>query len=95
MLSKIKGVKYLPEYTYPRYKVKLESPEGKYLIILFDYTQTSPMKSYKPLKVYYDGEFKEAKLSWYTQEVEKMTVSEFLSIIADKIDKKYNVNSQG
>ncbi|MED1204081.1 hypothetical protein [Heyndrickxia acidicola] len=91
MLSKIKGVKYKPEYKYPRYKVKLETPKGKFLLIEFDNTQAASMKGYMPLEVYYDGENKGAKLSWYTQEVENLTVSEFLSIIATKINRKYNV----
>jgi hypothetical protein len=94
MLSKIKGVKYKPEFKHPRYKVKLESPQGKFLLIEFDNTRDSSREGYKPLKVKYDGEDKGVKLSWYTKEVEDMTVSEFLKIIANKINKKYNVNPQ-
>lgn len=43
-----------------------------------------------PLEVYHNGVSKGAKLAWYTSEVEKMTVSEFLDKIATKINKKYN-----
>ncbi|RFU70440.1 hypothetical protein D0469_07595 [Peribacillus saganii] len=92
MLSKIKGTKYMPEYAHPRYKVKLETPEGKDLIILFDYTESSLMKGFMPLKVKYDGQNKGAQLAWYTQEVEKMTVIEFLGILAEKLNKKYDVD---
>ena len=88
MLAKIKGVKLLPEYKNPVYKVKLECPLGKSLYIKFDYTYS--MQGYMPLAVYYDGKNKGAKLAWYTSEVEKMTVHAFLDQIAKRINKKYN-----
>ncbi|MFT8323016.1 MAG: hypothetical protein ABF649_19290 [Bacillus sp. (in: firmicutes)] len=91
--AKIKGVKYKPEYAHPRYKVKLETLEGKVLIIEFDYTKSSGLKGYMPLNVNYDGEDMGAKLSWYTKEIENMKVTEFLRILAVKINKKYNVVS--
>ncbi|MGP7819783.1 hypothetical protein [Niallia sp. 01092] len=90
--AKIKGVKYKPEYTHPRYKVKLETPEGKVLIIEFDYTLTSRMSGYMPLEVSYDGKDMGARLSWYSDKVENMTINEFLGILAMKINKKYNVS---
>ncbi|MDE5053399.1 hypothetical protein NQZ71_10450 [Niallia taxi] len=91
--AKIKGVKYKPEYTHPRYKVKLETPAGKELIIEFDYSNTTGKKGYKPLGVQHDGEDMGVKLSWYSRQVEGMTVSEFLGILAFKVDKKYKVIS--
>ncbi len=91
--AKITGVKYKPEYTHPRYKVKLETPEGKELIIEFDYTDASGRKGYKPIGVRHDGEDMGVKLSWYSRHVEGMTVSEFLNILAFKINKKYKVIS--
>ena len=87
--AKIIGTKYKPEYTHPRYVVKLETPEGKFLIIDFDYTSTSKSKSYIPHRVHYDGQDYDSKLSWYTKAVEKMTVQKFLAILASKLDKKY------
>lgn len=53
--AKIKGVKYSTDYKFPRYKVKLETPEGKVLIIAFDHTLASKTKGYVPLNVNYDG----------------------------------------
>jgi hypothetical protein len=88
MLTKIKKVKLEPEYKNPVYKVKLESPKGKELYIKFDFTYS--MNRYMPLEVHYDGEDKGAKLAWYTNEVEKMNVEDFLEAIAKKINKKYN-----
>lgn len=90
--AKIKGVKYSSEYKYPRYKVKLETPEGKVLIIAFDHTLSSKSKGYVPLKVNYDGEDKGNKLSWYSNKIENMTINNFLSILAGKIDKFYKVS---
>lgn len=92
MLAKIKGVKLLTEYKNPNYKVKLECPDGNELLIKFDYTYAT--KSYMPLEVYYNGKSKGAKLAWYTSEVEKITVNEFLDEIATKINKKYNFELQ-
>ena len=43
-----------------------------------------------PLEVYSNGVHRGAKLAWYTSEVEKMTVNEFLDTIAQRINKKYN-----
>ena len=43
-----------------------------------------------PLEVSYDGNAKDAKLSWYTREMEDLTVRSFLEIIAHKINSKYN-----
>ncbi|GAE26465.1 hypothetical protein JCM9140_2534 [Halalkalibacter wakoensis JCM 9140] len=88
MLAKIKGVKLLTEYKNPNYKVKLECPDGGELIIRFDYTYSREI--FMPLKVYYNGVYKGAKLAWYTDEVEKVTVQSFLEQIAIKINKKYN-----
>lgn len=88
MLTKIKKVKFEPEYKNPNYTVLLECPKGNELYVKFDYTYA--MKKYMPLKVEYDGVDKGAKLSWYTNEVENMTVEAFLERIAEKINKKYN-----
>lgn len=90
--AKIKGVKYSSEYKFPRYKVKLETPEGKVLIIAFDHTLSSKLKGYVPLKVNYDGEDMGNKLSWYSKKVENMTINNFLRIIAGKIDNFYKVS---
>lgn len=89
MLTKIRKVKYMPEYTNPIYKVILECPEGKELYIKFDYTHK--MGKYMPLEVAYDGKKQGAKLAWYTNEIENLTVDRFLEKIAFKINKKYNV----
>ena len=89
MLTKIRKVKYMPEYKNPIYKVIWECPEGKELYIKFDYTHK--MGKYMPLEVSYDGEQKGAKLAWYTSEIENLTVDRFLEKIAFKINKKYNV----
>lgn len=89
MLTKIRKVKYMPEYKNPIYKVMLECPEGKELYIKFDYTHK--MGKYMPLEVAYDGKKKGAKLAWYTNEIENLTVNGFLEKIAFKINKKYNV----
>ena len=72
MLTKIRKVKYMPEYKNPIYKVMLECPEGKELYVKFDYTHK--MGKYMPLEVSYDGEQKGAKLAWYTNEIENLTV---------------------
>lgn len=88
MLARLKAVKLLPEYKNPNYKAKLECPDGSELYIRFDYTYSK--KGYMPLKVYHNGVFKGAQLAWYTSEVEKMTVDEFLDGIAQRINKKYN-----
>ncbi|MCE4047261.1 MULTISPECIES: hypothetical protein [Bacillaceae] len=87
--AKIIGTKYNTDYIRPRYGVKLETLEGKFLIIDFDYTETPKLKSYTPRSVYYDGKDYGSKLSWYTKAVENMTVQKFLANIADKLDKKY------
>ena len=89
MLTKIRKVKYMPEYKNPIYKVMLECPEGKELYVKFDYTHK--MGKYMPLEVSYDGVRKGAKLAWYTNEIENLTVDRFLEKIACKINKKYNV----
>lgn len=88
MLSKIRKVKLETEYKNPVYKVKLDCPEGKELYIKFDYTYS--FSEFMPLEVNYNGEDKAAKLAWYTNEIENMTVSKFLEEIAKKINKKYN-----
>lgn len=88
MLAKIKKVKLNPEYKNPNYRVLLECPEGNPLFIKFDYTYS--MKKYMPLKVIYNGADKGAKLAWYTNAVENMTVDSFLERIARRIDRKYN-----
>ncbi|MGG0740112.1 hypothetical protein [Niallia taxi] len=87
--AKIIGTKYKPDYVRPRYVVKMETQNGKFLIIDFDYTETSKLKSYTPRSVNYDGEDYGSKLSWYTKAEESMTVQKFLAIIAVKMDKKY------
>ncbi|KAB7672975.1 hypothetical protein [Bacillus sp. B1-b2] len=87
--AKIIGTKYKPDYTRPRYVVKLETIDGKFLIIDFEYDETSNTKSYTPRRVHFDGKNYESKLSWYTKAVENMTVQKFLAIIAAKMDKKY------
>ncbi|MCA1053985.1 hypothetical protein LCM10_03215 [Rossellomorea aquimaris] len=87
MLAKMIGVKLLTEYKNPNYKVKLQCPDGSELFIRFDYTYRTG--SYMPLEVHHDGASQGARLSWYTSEVENMTVHSFLEQIARKIDKKY------
>ncbi|BCB05130.1 hypothetical protein [Bacillus sp. KH172YL63] len=87
MLGKIKGVKLLAEYKNPVYKVKVECPDGSILLIKFDYTYVN--ESYMPMEVYHDGVHKGARLAWYTNKIEKMTVQAFLEGIATKINKKY------
>jgi len=87
--AKIIGTKHKPEYRRTRYVVKLETPEGKFLIIDFDYNESNNLKKYLPLSVHYDGKDFDSKLSWYTKAVENMTVQKFLAIIGDKLDKKY------
>lgn len=47
MLTKIKKVKFEPEYKNPNYTVILECPKGNELYIKFDYTHA--MKKYMPL----------------------------------------------
>lgn len=88
MKTKIKRVKFQPEYKNPKYSVFLESPEGNELYIEFDYTYTH--KTYMPLKVEYNGVEKGAKLAWYTSKVENITVEAFLDTIARRINQKYN-----
>lgn len=90
MQTKIKKVKFEPEYKNPNYSVVLETPEGKQLFVKFDYTYA--MKKYIPLQVYYNGRDYGAKLAWYTNEIENMTVDKFLETIAAKINRKYNFN---
>ncbi|PLT33173.1 hypothetical protein [Bacillus sp. V5-8f] len=87
MLSKIRKVKFSTEGKNLNYKVILESPEGKELYVHFDYTYAT--KTYWPLEVSYDGKHKDAKLAWYTRDIEGMMVTEFLESIAKKINKKY------
>ncbi|RFU65034.1 hypothetical protein [Peribacillus glennii] len=87
MLSKIRKVKFHTEGKNPNYKVILESPEGKELYVHFDYTHAT--KTYWPLEVSYDGKFKDAKLAWYTREIEGTKVAEFLESIAKRVNKKY------
>ncbi|MGG3493998.1 hypothetical protein ABES19_29940, partial [Brevibacillus choshinensis] len=64
MLTKIKRVKFEPEYKNPKYTVYLECPKGNELFVAFDYTYT--LKTYMPLEVEYNGVAKGAKLAWYT-----------------------------
>jgi hypothetical protein len=87
LLTKIKKVKFNTEGKNPIYKVVLECPEGKELYIHFDYTYKT--NTFWPLEVNYDGQHKDAKLAWYTRNVEHMTVEIFLKTIAEKINKKY------
>lgn len=88
MITKLRKVKFEPEYKNPVYHVLMECPEGKKLYIKFDYTYA--MKNFIPLSVSYNGEDKGAKLAWYTNEVEGMSVQVFLETIAKRINKKYN-----
>lgn len=87
MISKIRKVKFNKEGKNPAYKVILESPEGKELYTQFDYILET--QSYSLLKVKYDGLDKDAKLAWYTNDVEKLTVDKFLDKVSRKINKKY------
>ncbi len=87
MLTKIRKVKLETSGKNPNYRVVLESPEGKELYIHFDYTYKT--KTFWPLEVNYDGKKRGAKLAWYTNDIEKMTVAVFLERIAKKINKKY------
>lgn len=87
MITKIRKVKFDKEGKNPVYKVILECPEGKELYTHFDYIFET--KSYSLLKVKYDGLDKDAKLAWYTQDVEKLTVDKFLDKVSQKINKKY------
>lgn len=80
MLTKIKKVKFEPEYKNPNYSVILETPEGNTLFIKFDYTYK--MGKFMPLEVNYNGKAKGAKLAWYTNKVENMTVDSFLGKLA-------------
>jgi hypothetical protein len=93
MLAKIKKVNFNTKGKNPVYKVFLECPEGKELYIYFDYTNS--MNKYWPLEVTYNGQRKDAKLAWYTRDVENMTVETFLKTIAEKINKKYGYNFKG
>lgn len=87
MLSKIKKVKLNTEGKNPVYKVIMECPKGKELYIHFDYTYAT--NTYWPLEVNYNSQYKDAKLAWFTREVEHMTVAAFLETIAEKVNKKY------
>ncbi|MFE8701554.1 hypothetical protein ACFYKX_13195 [Cytobacillus sp. FJAT-54145] len=89
MLAKIKKVKLNTKGKNPIYKVILECPEGKELYIHFDFSLST--NSYWPLEVSYDGEHKDAKLAWYTRDVEHTTVEAFLKVIAEKINNKYGL----
>jgi hypothetical protein len=88
VITKLKKVKFEPEYKNPVYNVIMECPEGNKLYIKFDYTYA--MGNFMPLNVNYNGEDKGAKLAWYTNKVEDMTVEDFLGKIARRINKKYN-----
>ncbi|MFC5466055.1 hypothetical protein [Lederbergia graminis] len=90
MRSRIRKVNLNTNGKNPVYKVILECPNAKELYIHFDYSRTT--KTYWPLEVSYDGQHKDAKLAWYTRDVEQMTVNEFLRTIADLINKKYGHN---
>ncbi len=87
MLTKIRKVKFEQERKNPLYNVVMECPEGKQLYIKFDYTYKT--KNFWPLEVNYNKKNYGAKLAWYTNEVENMTVAAFLEKIANKINKKY------
>lgn len=87
MKTKLKKVKFEPENKNPLYKVIMECPKGNKLYIKFDYTYAN--KTFMPFEVEYNGELKGAKLAWYTNEVEDMTVQAFLEKIATKINKMY------
>ncbi|MFJ7736154.1 hypothetical protein ACIQ2D_07380 [Lysinibacillus sp. NPDC097287] len=88
MLTKIRKVKFEKERKNPLYNVVMECPDGKELYVKFDYTYATG--NFWPLEVNYNKKNYGAKLAWYTQEVEKMTVASFLEAIATKINKKYN-----
>ncbi len=88
MLTKIKKVKFQPEFKNPVYEVILDCPKENKLYIKFDYTYKK--KTFIPSQVNYNKEDKGSRLAWYTQKVENMTVQEFLDQIARKINKKYN-----
>ncbi|UQW96185.1 hypothetical protein M2M59_09165 [Rummeliibacillus sp. G93] len=88
MLTKIKKVKFQPEFKNPVYEVILDCPEENKLYIKFDYKYKN--KTFMPSRVNYNKQDKGVKLAWYTQKVEKMTVQEFLGQIARKVNKKYN-----
>lgn len=61
---------------------------GKQLYVKFDYTYKT--ENFWPLEVNYNKKNYGAKLAWYTNEVENMTVASFLETIAGKINKKYD-----
>ena len=88
MLTKIKKVKFQPEFKNPVYEVILDCPKENKLYIKFDYTYKK--EAFIPSRVNYNKEDKGSRLAWYTQKVENMTVQEFLGQIARKINKKYN-----
>ncbi|MGG0657637.1 hypothetical protein [Rummeliibacillus pycnus] len=88
MLTKIRKVKFEPERKNPVYKVIMECPNGKELYVKFDYTYATG--NFWPLEVNYNKKDYGAKLAWYTQKIERITVQEFLEIIAEKVNKKYN-----
>lgn len=88
--AKIIGTKYKHEHVRPIYVIKMETLEGKFLIIDFEYTERSHSKCYTPRSVYYDNKDCGSKLSWYTKEIENITVQKFLSVIAQKLERKYS-----
>ena len=88
MLTKIRKVKFERERKNPLYNVIMECPDGKQLFVKFDYTYATG--TFWPLEVNYNKKNYGAKLAWYTQKIEKMTVASFLEEIATKINKKYN-----
>ena len=92
MLAKIRKVNLNTEGKNPVYRVLLECPEGKELYVHFDYSHTT--QTFWPLEVTYDGKHKDAKLAWYTRNVEQMTVVEFLRRISEKINRKYGYTAQ-
>ena len=87
MLARIKKGELNIMGKNPIYKVLLECPDKKELYIHFDFSLSK--NTFFPLQVIYDGIHKDAKLAWYTREVEKMTVAKFLETLADKINKSY------
>ncbi|WP_341299402.1 hypothetical protein MHB44_12375 [Lysinibacillus sp. FSL H8-0500] len=87
MLTKIKKVKLEQARKKPLYQVVMECPDGKQLYVKFDYTYAT--QNFWPLKVNYNRKNYGAKLAWYTNEVENMTVALFLETIAQKVNRKY------
>lgn len=87
MRATLKEVKWNTEGTFSSYQAILESPGGKELIIHFKYLRA--LQAYLPLKVNYDGQDKRAKLAWYSSDIEKMSVHDFLEEIAERVNQAY------